>query len=50
MGRPLTRAVSSEDRGFVRVDGCDLCRAAKITPWFHEDEICWIGGRRLTFA
>ena len=25
-----------------KVDGCDLCRAAKITPWFHEDEICWI--------
>ena len=24
------------------VDGCDLCQAARITPWFHEDEICWI--------
>jgi hypothetical protein len=35
-------AVNSRDRGLVRVDGCDLCRAAKITPWFHEDEICWI--------
>ena len=23
-------------------DGCDLCEAARITPWFHEDEICWI--------
>lgn len=22
--------------------GCDLCEAARITPWFHEDEICWI--------
>jgi hypothetical protein len=21
---------------------CDLCEAAKITPWFYEDEICWI--------
>jgi len=21
---------------------CDLCEAARITPWFHEDEICWI--------
>jgi hypothetical protein len=28
--------------GFKRVEGCDLCRAAKITPWYHEDEICWI--------
>jgi hypothetical protein len=22
--------------------GCDLCEAARITPWFHEDEVCWI--------
>ena len=22
--------------------GCDLCEAARITPWFHEDDICWI--------
>src|SRR5881628_1576145 len=28
--------------GFTRVDGCDLCRAARITPWHYEDEICWI--------
>jgi hypothetical protein len=34
--------LSSGDHGLTRVDGCDLCRAAKITPWFHEDEICWI--------
>jgi hypothetical protein len=27
---------------FVRVPGCDLCRAQKITPWFHEDDVCWI--------
>jgi hypothetical protein len=24
------------------VDGCDLCAAARITPWFHEDDVCWI--------
>lgn len=24
------------------VDGCDLCRADRITPWFHEDDLCWI--------
>ncbi len=23
-------------------DGCDLCEAARITPWFHEDDVCWI--------
>ncbi|MCU1398976.1 MAG: hypothetical protein JWN62_2085 [Acidimicrobiales bacterium] len=21
---------------------CDLCEAARITPWFHEDDICWV--------
>ena len=28
--------------GFIRVDGCDLCRAARLTPWYHEDQICWV--------
>ena len=37
--------MSAEDGspgGFIRVDGCDLCRAARLTPWYHEDAICWI--------
>ena len=21
---------------------CDLCAAQRLTPWFHEDELCWI--------
>lgn len=21
---------------------CDLCEAARITSWYHEDEICWV--------
>ena len=21
---------------------CDLCEAARITPWYHECEMCWI--------
>jgi spore maturation protein CgeB len=21
---------------------CELCEAARITPWFHEDDDCWI--------
>jgi hypothetical protein len=25
-----------------REDHCDLCEAAQITPWFYEDEMCWI--------
>ena len=23
-------------------DDCMLCRAEHITPWYHEDEVCWI--------
>jgi hypothetical protein len=22
--------------------GCDLCEAARITPWHHEDDVCWV--------
>ena len=22
--------------------GCELCEAARLTEWFHEDEECWI--------
>ncbi|MGH9138776.1 MAG: hypothetical protein ACRD0G_17325 [Acidimicrobiales bacterium] len=22
--------------------GCDLCRAERLTEWFHEDDDCWI--------
>jgi len=24
------------------VADCDLCEAARITPWFYEDDLCWI--------
>src|SRR2546423_14788617 len=30
------------DVNAVTATDCDLCEAARITPWFHEDEICWI--------
>lgn len=23
-------------------NGCELCEAARITPWHHEDDVCWI--------
>ena len=26
----------------TRVAGCDLCRAVRMTHWYHEDEVCWI--------
>jgi hypothetical protein len=27
---------------FTRDPTCDLCKAKKMTPWFHEDDLCWI--------
>jgi hypothetical protein len=21
---------------------CDLCEAARITPWHYEDDVCWV--------
>ena len=24
------------------VSGCDLCEAARLTEWYHEDDVCWI--------
>ncbi len=21
---------------------CELCEAARLTTWYHEDEVCWI--------
>jgi hypothetical protein len=30
------------DPDVAGVDDCDLCEAARMTEWFHEDETCWI--------
>src|ERR1700722_11174587 len=27
---------------YEHADGCDLCEAARITPWYYEDDVCWI--------
>ena len=32
----------NQPEGSGSVQHCDLCEAARITPWFHEDDICWI--------
>lgn len=34
--------MSADGDGRVTDPDCDLCEAARITPWFHEDEVCWI--------
>lgn len=26
----------------AKVPDCELCEAARMTMWFHEDDICWI--------
>ena len=26
----------------MSADGCELCAASRFTPWFHEDDVCWI--------
>jgi hypothetical protein len=28
--------------GDGKVEGCELCEAARFTPWFHEDDVCWV--------
>ena len=30
------------EEAFTRDPACMLCQAKKITPWFHEDDVCWI--------
>ena len=27
---------------FPKDPACDLCKARKMTPWLHEDDLCWI--------
>ncbi|HUY63712.1 MAG TPA: hypothetical protein VMV14_04265 [Acidimicrobiales bacterium] len=22
--------------------GCELCQEARLTTWYHEDEVCWV--------
>jgi hypothetical protein len=22
--------------------GCELCEAARMTTWYHEDDVCWV--------
>ena len=36
--------------GPAKVAGCDLCEAARITPWFHEDDVCWIAECEICYV
>ena len=26
----------------MKVDGCELCEAARMTTWYHSDDVCWV--------
>jgi len=39
---PLVPPDPSDDAPRPHDPACDLCRAERITPWFHEDDICWV--------
>jgi hypothetical protein len=34
--------MTATDAGTIRDPECELCEAARISPWFHEDDVCWI--------
>src|SRR4029434_935596 len=40
--RLLYSGEMTAEHSFRKVDGCDLCAAPRITPWYHQDDICWI--------
>jgi hypothetical protein len=43
--QPDGGAPAEGDRSLLddgKVDGCELCEAARITPWHHEDDVCWV--------
>ena len=27
--------------------GCELCEAARMTRWYHEDDVCWVADREV---
>ena len=29
---------------------CELCEAARITPWFYEDDLCWIAECEICYV
>ena len=41
-GPPATGPVDVVPPATGPVDGCDLCEAARITPWHHDDDVCWV--------
>jgi hypothetical protein len=34
----------------VTSEECELCQAARLTPWYHEDDECWIAECEACFV
>ena len=49
-GRRYRRCRVAVEPVLGKVDGCDLCEAARITPWFHEDDVCWIAECEICYV
>ena len=31
-------------------DSCELCEASRLTPWYHEDDECWVAECEACFV
>lgn len=29
---------------------CELCQAARLTTWYHEDDVCWVAECEACFV
>ena len=38
----MTVAEPGAHEGLGKLDGCDLCEAARLTHRYHEDDVCWV--------
>ena len=38
----MTTGAGGEPHAAHRQPGCELCEAARMTPWHHEDDLCWV--------
>jgi hypothetical protein len=39
--------MTDQDVPLARDPACLLCQAERITPWYHEDDICWVADCEL---
>ena len=34
----------------VAEESCELCEAARVTEWYHEDDVCWVAECEACFV